>query len=147
MIEPLVLISNHCFGFKTMLKLLRSQIFDPLTIDFIGCLNGIVFNICNRDLNRYMRRRLHCGKWLFCMGWANSTTLAHFGINAFPLFRVTSVSFRVRLWVIRPCIDPTQTPVHCMFSPGSCRENLTPMVFRVSFGFIIARENCLRLLP
>jgi hypothetical protein len=62
MIKPLVLISNHCFGFKTMLKLLLAQMFGPLTIDFIDCLNGMVFNICNSDLNRYMRRRLYCGK-------------------------------------------------------------------------------------
>jgi hypothetical protein len=62
MIEPLVLISNHCFGFKTMLKLLLAQMFGRLTIDFINCLNGMVFNICNSDLNRYMRRRLYCGK-------------------------------------------------------------------------------------
>jgi hypothetical protein len=62
MIEPLVLILNHCFGFKTMLKLLLAQMFDRLTIDFINCLNGIVFDICNSDLNRYMHRRLYCGK-------------------------------------------------------------------------------------
>jgi hypothetical protein len=63
MIEPLVLILNHYFGFKTMLKLLLAQMFGPLTIDFIDCLNGMVFNICNSEfLNRYMRRRLYCGK-------------------------------------------------------------------------------------
>jgi hypothetical protein len=34
-------------------------------------------------------------------------------------------------------------PAHCVFSPGSCRVNLTPMVFRVSYC-LIAREDCPR---
>jgi hypothetical protein len=33
------------------------------------------------------------------------------------------------------------SPAHCVFSPGSCRANSNPLVFRVSFGFIIARED------
>jgi hypothetical protein len=47
MIKSLVLISNHCF--ETMLKLLLVQMFGRLTIDFIDCLNDMVFNICNSD--------------------------------------------------------------------------------------------------
>jgi hypothetical protein len=43
---PLVLISNHYFGFKTMVKLLLAQMFGRITIGFIDCLNGMVFNIC-----------------------------------------------------------------------------------------------------
>jgi hypothetical protein len=62
MIEPLVLISNHYFDFKTMLKLILAQMFGQLTIVFVDFLNGIVFDIRNSDLNRYMRRRLYCGK-------------------------------------------------------------------------------------
>jgi hypothetical protein len=49
MIEPLVLISNHYFGFKTMVKLLLAQMFGRITIGFINCLNGMVFNICNNN--------------------------------------------------------------------------------------------------
>jgi hypothetical protein len=62
MIEPLVLISNHCFGFKTMQTLCLCEFLGRLTIDFINCLNDMVFNICNGDLNRYMRHRLYIGK-------------------------------------------------------------------------------------
>jgi hypothetical protein len=34
-----------------------------------------------------------------------------------------------------------------MISPGSCRANSNPLVFRVSFGFIIAREDCPVIAP
>jgi hypothetical protein len=62
-IEPLVLISNYCFGFKTMKTLCLCKFLSRLTIDFINCLNGIVFfNICDSDLNDHMRRRLYIGK-------------------------------------------------------------------------------------
>jgi hypothetical protein len=39
------------------------------------------------------------------------------------------------------------SPDHCMFPSGSCRVNSNPLVFRVSFGFIIARENCPVISP
>jgi hypothetical protein len=62
MIEPLVLISNHCFDFKTMQTLCLCKFLGRFTINFINYLNGIVFNICNSDLNRYMHHRLYIGK-------------------------------------------------------------------------------------
>jgi hypothetical protein len=34
-----------------------------------------------------------------------------------------------------------------MISPSSCRANSNPLVFRVSFGFIIAREDCPVIAP
>jgi hypothetical protein len=46
---------------------------------------------------------------------------------------------------MRSCVYPVQTltiyPAHCVLSPGSCRVNLTPMVFRVCYGLIVPEET------
>jgi hypothetical protein len=74
------------------------------------------------------------------MGLLPSTTLAHFGINACLLTRLPLLIFG-KISEHTPFKPLSLSPAHCVFSPGSCRVNLNPMVFRVSFGFIFAREE------
>ena len=44
MIEPLVLILNHCFGYKTMKTLCLCEFLGQLTIVFVNGLIGFTFN-------------------------------------------------------------------------------------------------------
>ena len=97
----------------------------------------MIFELC------YDNRWLYFGITIM-QGRYNSLTLAPFGINSCLLTKLPLLIFGQisGFWVLHiPCPNPTQTPVHCMISPSSCRENSNPLVFRVSFGFIIARED------